>query len=228
MPNLPKFFQRRGALRAVIGCALGLAVIAASPARAEDGEPPEDKIMDGIMGALGLSRGGGPSIEYRERSPLVVPREATLPPPAAATVKDPNWPVNPEIKEAKALAASRKNDGRTSSQRMDDGMLPLSPSELNKGRTYAKQNNPRSSSDNMHQTSSWSELGYKGGLFGGMFSSDDNDAAKFTGEPPRTSLIAPPVGYQTPSPNQPYSTSKDKWTPKAIDSYTERGMNIGK
>ena len=34
------------------------------------------------------------------------------------------------------------------------------------------------------------------------------EVGTFTTEPPRTSLIAPPAGYQTPSPAQPYGFVK--------------------
>jgi hypothetical protein len=223
MWSVPMNFSRERLLRAVIGCALGLAVISAAPARAEDDAPAEDKLMDSIMGAFGLTRGGN-TIDYRERSPLVIPRDSNLPAPTSAAIQDPNWPVDPEVKEAKALAAARhKDDGRTSSQRMDDNMRPLSRAELDKGRTLRRQQNPHVSSDNQLLPSSWSDLGYHGGLFGIMFSSGNGeDLPKFTGEPPRTSLTEPPVGYQTPSPNQPYAAAKDRSLPKAIDPYGER------
>ena len=39
----------------------------------------------------------------------------------------------------------------------------------------------------------------------------------FAGEPPRTSLIEPPVGYRTPSSSQPYGViGEEKYTPKAV------------
>ena len=42
-------------------------------------------------------------------------------------------------------------------------------------------------------------------------------AATFTGEPRRESLIEPPAGYRTPSPNQPYGIGKDTWIAPKID-----------
>jgi len=36
------------------------------------------------------------------------------------------------------------------------------------------------------------------------------EAGEFTGEPPRTDLTAPPPGYQTPSPAQPYGVGSTK------------------
>jgi hypothetical protein len=47
-------------------------------------------------------------------------------------------------------------------------------------------------------------------------------SASFTGEPPRTNLTAPPTGYQTPSPAQPYANSKEKYESKAVDPYANR------
>jgi hypothetical protein len=228
MPVVPlRRSKERNLVRALIGCALGAGLVMANaPARAGDDDPAELKIMDGLMGALGLSR-TAPTIEYRERSPLVVPKGSALPPPQSASVSDPNWPVEPEVRQARALKATQKDDGLTSSQRMDQNALPLRPSELDRGRTTKSQNNPSAPDGSLKLFPG--ELGYKGGLFGTMFKADkDENVAKFTGEPPRTSLVAPPVGYQTPSPNQPYKSSRDKYTPTAIDSFTEHGTNLGK
>jgi hypothetical protein len=199
---------------------VAVAMLAAAPARAQE-ETPEQEVLDFFMTSIGLTR-GGPTIDYRERSPLVIPPNDSLPPPESAKVADPNWPVDPEIKQARALAAAaHKDDGRTSSQRMDDAARPLPLSELNKGRTSRRQNNPTGDESGMFP-SSWSDLGYKGGIFGNMFSSKEEESAKFTGEPRRTTLTAPPVGYQTPSPNQPYALGKERYKDKPIDYYGER------
>jgi hypothetical protein len=50
-----------------------------------------------------------------------------------------------------------------------------------------------------------SELGSKS-FFSDIFSSfsDKGETGTFNGEPARESLTAPPAGYQTPSPAQPY------------------------
>lgn len=234
MPVFPlKMSTQRNLLRAALGCALAVLVLGAAPARAqEDSEDTiEQKILDKFMGALGLTRGNEAGIDYRERSPLVIPPAAnaslggggTLPPPQTDKVADPNWPVDPEVKQARALAASRKKgDGRTSSQVMDDNMRPLPRSEIEKGRTNRKQNNPNSGEEGT-LPSSWSDLGYKGGIFSNMFSSgNDETPASFTGEPPRTALTEPPPGYQTPAPTQPYANGKSSYRDKAIDPYGER------
>ena len=54
-----------------------------------------------------------------------------------------------------------------------------------------------------------------------MFGGKDEDAAQFTGEPPRTELTAPPPGYQTPSPDQPYGFGQS--APKVENDYMNRG-----
>jgi hypothetical protein len=231
MPVFP--LKTRRNLHAVIGCGLAALLFTAAPARAQQDETaPEVKIIDGIMGAIGLKRGGDEAINYRERSPLVIPptvggaisteTASTLQAPQTDNVADPNWPVDPEVKEARALAAAqKKSDGRTSSQIMDDNMRPFSRSELEKGRSNRAQNNANNG-DRSLERSSWSELGYKGGLFGNMFGDRSDSHVAFTGEPPRSTLTAPPVGYQTPSPTQPYAQGGSAYRDKAIDPYADR------
>jgi hypothetical protein len=222
MPVFP--LQTR--LRAVIGCAQCFAIAATllaatAPARAEE-DSIEMKVLDGIMGAVGLSRKGEDQINYRERSPLVLPQGNNLPAPESARVENPNWPVDPEVKQARALAKmDKQGDGRTSSERMEDSRLPLPTSELEKGRTNRRQNNANSG-DRSLERSSWSDLGYKGGIFSNVFGGEKNQTATFTGETPRASLLAPPSGYQTPSPAQPYAVGKTIYQDKAVDYYNDR------
>jgi len=45
---------------------------------------------------------------------------------------------------------------------------------------------------------------------------------RFTGEPKRTDLTAPPPGYQTPSPDQPYGPGK-AGPAKPTNDYLTRG-----
>lgn len=204
----------------VIGCVLAGALLsAATPARAQQDESaPEVKFIDGVMSMFGLGRKAQDQINYRERSPLVLPQSDNLPPPEPNKITDANWPVDPEIKEARARAAAQKaSDGRTSSQIMDDNSRPLLPSELERGRTGRAQRN-LAGGERADARLSSSELGYKGGLFSKMFDSGDGEQpAPFTGEAARTSLVEPPPGYQTPSPAQPYAVGKSIYRDKAID-----------
>jgi len=210
---------RRAAIAGVV-----LLIPFGTPVQAQEIIRAPEQFYDGVMSALGFQR-ERPAINYRERSPLVVPRDTSLPPPQSTAVNAPNWPVDPEVKQARALAAAERDDGMTSSQRMDKNMLPLLPSEVERGRTGSPQNNPHVSSDGVGLPTPWKDLGYKGGLFSKIFSKKDEETAKFTGEKPRASLITPPTGYQTPSPNQPYGLSKDKYKPQTTsrdDDYLKR------
>ena len=115
-------------------------------------------------------------------------------------------------------------------QQIDDQARPISPYELDKGRKAGAGLTPSSSSDRGDRGApiSPSELGYKGGLFGGLFKDQDKDeVATFTGEAPRTNLTAPPTGYMTPSPNHPYGLSAKKEAPKPFkleDRGTEHAL----
>ena len=102
-----------GALRfAAIALGIGL-VMAAGPVRAADDEDEDDKtfeekIIEGIMRGIGGTNMENRGIEYRERSPLVVPPKLDLPPPAAtaAEAKAPNWPKDPDEQRRKAAVAA--------------------------------------------------------------------------------------------------------------------------
>jgi hypothetical protein len=184
-------------------------VMSASAARAEDDEDDstfEEKIIKQIMTGIGGTNMENTGIEYRERSPLVVPPKIDLPPPATAAVEAPvpNWPKDPEVrrrKEAKAARAKDNKDPREASR-------VLTPSELAVGKTAPGK--PSSGPDlpgNPGATAilSPSQLGWEGG-FSGMFGGSKTETAPFKGEPTRDTLTMPPPGYQTPSPNFAYGT----------------------
>ena len=77
-------------------------VVASGPVRAADDEEDdmtfEEKIIDNIMRGVGGTNMENRGIDYRERSPLVVPPKLNLPPPGAAgaEAKVPNWPKDPD------------------------------------------------------------------------------------------------------------------------------------
>ena len=65
---------------------------------------------------FGRKSGREKDIEYRERSPLVIPPSNTLlPPETDAATKNPNWPVDPEVKLQKQLRAAEHNRAAGSS-----------------------------------------------------------------------------------------------------------------
>jgi hypothetical protein len=214
----------------VLTLALGIAVSAAAPARAEDDSVPVDtKIMRGIMQSLGLKRDGEAIIDYQQRAPLVIPSSKTLPPPEKANASienNPAWPVDPDVQRAKAEAKSE----RQATRNPDDILLkegrPLRPDEMTPG---PKPRNVQRASPGAYESSPYgysnpskpSELGEKGTIFSRMFGGDKEEVARFTGEPARASLTEPPVGYQTPSPDQPYGTGPDKSRAPKAENYLQ-------
>jgi hypothetical protein len=198
------------------GLKLGLAVlgiglvISAGAARAadddEDEKTFEEKIIEGIMTGIGGTNMENRGIEYRERSPLVVPPKLTLPPPAtAAEVPAGNWPKDPDAQRRKAVAAARKKDNKDPRE----ASRILTPAELAAGKTAPARtgsNDPvQPGATNTNLLLNPSELGYKGG-FSGLFGGNKTETAPFKGEPTRQTLTQPPSGYQTPSPNFAYGT----------------------
>jgi hypothetical protein len=190
--------------------ALGIGLLmAAGAARAQDDEDDdktfEEKLIEGIMSGIGGTNMENRGIDYRERSPLVVPPKIDLPPPAsAAEIKAPNWPKDPDEARRKAAIAARKK----SKPDPIEASRILTPSELNAGRTDAPartSNDPVQPGVSNSPVLSPSQLGFDG-KFSKLFGGNKAETAPFKGEPTRDSLIQPPPGYQTPSPNFAYGT----------------------
>jgi hypothetical protein len=159
------------------------------------------------MKDLGLRR-DGEGIDYRERAPLVVPPSRDLPPPQRETsvTTNPAWPKDPDVAARKAEAAKKKEPKRTAAQTMEAEGRPLSRDELDKGKAApGTGSGAPQSPDESARAFRPNELGSKT-FFKDIFSSFSNEGetGTFTGEPVRESLTAPPEGYQTPSPSQPY------------------------
>jgi hypothetical protein len=224
------FPQKRRRCMAVSGIALLLAASAFTPAYAGDGDEAIDtRILRGILEGIGLRRDGDQTIDYRERSPLVIPSNTSqLPPPETTggmAAANPNWPKDPDIMRAQQQAKFEKN--RNLIEETDREMNPLSPSQLTPGgkpHRVSTANRASSSAgpDGFGNPLSPSELGYKGTLLGTMFGGGKGEAARFTGEPARTSLTEPPTGYQTPSPVEPYGPANAS-AAKATNYYGTHG-----
>jgi hypothetical protein len=208
--------------------ALGLAVLAVcaqGSARAEDDDGNnrnsiwnlDQRIIGDFMRGIGLRNGNETNaIEYRERSPLVLPPNRALPAPEAKPQKDAAWPLDPELKRKRDATAKGANR-RDVTYEVDIGGRALSPSELNPPGSTGGAARPGTpgSVGNEDDRLKPSELGYFGGMFSGQafgFGAKE-EVGSFTNEPPRTSLTAPPVGYQTPSGAQPYGVTKRKDVP---------------
>ena len=193
-----------------IALGVGL-VVTAGAARAQDDEDDktfEEKIIEGIMAGIGGTNMENRGIEYRERSPLVVPPKLDLPPPEAvkSEINAPNWPKDPDEQRRKAAIAARKKENKDPRE----ASRVLMPSELNQRGAKASST---ADSDSLkpggnlgaNAILSPSQLGFNGG-FSGLFGGSKTETAPFKGEPTRESLTQPPPGYQTPSSNYAYGT----------------------
>jgi hypothetical protein len=164
------------------------------------------------MSGLGAKRMEDSGIEYRERSPLVVPSKVDLQPPEAGKPKlAPNWPKDPDEAQRKAAREARKQKAVSP----EEARNPLMPSELAARGPRGDTRTPDSSSPGSNGSDKPlmmmpSDLGYVGGLFSNPFSNKKQEAAKFDKEPDRNELTQPPVGYQTPSPSYAYGVGDGK------------------
>ena len=222
MVRRPKGALTRGLRLAAVALGIGL-VMTIGVARAQDAEDDdktfEEKIIEGIMAGVGGTNMDNRGIEYRERSPLVVPPKIDLPPPAAtsAEIKAPNWPKDPDEARRKAAIAARKK----AKPNEIEAARPLTPAELNIGRTAPQ---PRTTNDPIQPGDSSSnpilspdQLGFSGFSWSHVFGGNKAETAPFKGEPTRDSLTQPPVGYQTPSPNFAYGTGPKESLNKEYD-----------
>ncbi len=188
---------------ATLGVGLLLGGHLAHAQDADDDSTFEEKIIKNIMGGIGATNGTESGIEYRERSPLVIPPKIDLPPPQSAAAATPaNWPKDVEAAERKRLRAAEKNRVMGGA-----GARPLTPAELAVGTTkHVAATEPLQPGIPANPVLSPSQLGFKGNLWDTMFGGSKTESAPFTGEPEREQLTQPPPGYQTPSPNFAYGT----------------------
>jgi hypothetical protein len=182
---------------AAVALAIGL-VTTVSAARAgsddEDNRSFSEKFVDSIKSGFSATNMDSKGIDYRERSPLVVPPQLDLPPPgrAAAEVNAPNWPKDPDEKRRKAALAARKKSLTNTSHE-------LTPAEAEAARASA------AASEQPQPQLSFTE---KMGTYLG--STTKPEVGRFDGEPARETLTQPPPGYQIPSPNYAYGVGQRK------------------
>lgn len=198
---------------------LAIAMSAGTGARANNDDDKDEafdtKILRQLLHGLGL-RQDGSGIDYRERSPLVVPPGRDLPTPATGSVVDKTaaWPNDPDVQREKERKAARKRPSRD----FEEEAKPELPSQLG---PRAKTAPPgQVVTPGPHKPDPWApstptELKAKsffslGGLIG-----TKEEYGTFTGEPPRGSLTEPPAGYRTPSPTHAYGVGKGKGSGQA-------------
>jgi len=199
---MPARFFISAPLAKLLPLAAVLAVFVAAPAFAQEDDEPNE--LQKVFGAIGLLDLPKAPIDYSERSPLVVPPSDDLPKPGdTADMKkvNPAWPVDQDVKDARKRAkeASKPIDAPTdafySGRNLRSNEWGKATSKSGIGDLWtdnAKVGNDRISSK---------ELGFKGW--------GKKDEMKFEKEPERTSLLQPPAGYQTPSPNAPYGVVEE-------------------
>lgn len=193
----------------------------------DDGEAFDTKIIRQFLHGLGLRR-DGTGIDYRERSPLVVPPQINLPPPETGSVteKTAAWPVDPDVKRAKEIRAARKKPRKDIES---EESRPELPSQLGPRAASAPASQRPTGMPDKDPTvpSTPAELKTKSVFtLDNLFGKGRQETAVFTGEPPRTSLTEPPVGYRTPAPGHTYGLGPYK--PEAInpmDTSQMRGTN---
>jgi hypothetical protein len=226
---MTSFNSNRRFSRVVLAAILGMAMVvgcAGSSAQAADDTDDElldVKILRNIMKGLGLRKDEPSGIEYRERSPLVLPTGKELPRPESdgTARKAAGWPDDPDIKRAR-----QRKEAERKRKPMNPGVddKPLPPSQMTEGGVLPPSSTPRGgeapgkSMEGSAAPSTNAELGSKGltSMFSGLWAPKE-EYIPFTGEPARTTLIEPPAGYRTPSPNQPYGVGRERWTPGTID-----------
>ena len=175
----------------------------------EEDVAPDTRFFRSILGGLGLRRDGN-GIDYRERSPLVIPPARNLPAPETGSIteKTAAWPNDPDVKRAKDLRAQRKQRTRT----VEDEWNPELPSQLGpRAKTAPASQRPTGGPYN-DPTAPSTQAELKSKSFwslGGLIGSKE-EYSTFTQEPPRASLTEPPAGYRTPAASHPYGVGRDQ------------------
>lgn len=208
-----------------LATAVGMALVigsAGSGARAADDEDdlPDVKAFRYIMKGLGLRRDEA-GIEYRERSPLVLPPSKDLPAPQTIdpAKKAAGWPDDPDVKRVKQRKEAERKRKSFEPGVDDKPLLPNQYGSNAPATTGTKAGEaPGRSMEGSAAPSTNAELGSKGlkGMLGGLWAPKEEYTA-FTGEPARSSLTEPPPGYRTPSPAQPYGVGREKWVAPSVD-----------
>jgi hypothetical protein len=218
--------------RALLACAcvalsaLPAAVSVHAQQAQDDEDTFEQRIIKNILGGMGVDVGRA-GIEYRERSPLVIPPSRDLPPPVAAdpSTQNPAWPREQQRK----LAVQNKPNARATPDEPGSHSV-LTPDELRRGTnpragrvTDPAQAGGSLDEANIGRPMSPSQLGSSSifnmrALMGGW----KNEQVPFTAEPARGSLTQPPPGYQTPSPAHPYGVGEERGSGWKIPTILDR------
>jgi len=220
---------------AAVSLSLGLVVTTGSAlGQDSDNRTFTEKVSEGFYGMIRGTNMDNRGIDYRERSPLVVPPTLDLPPPVAAASNSQiaNWPKDPDERQRKAVIAAKKKaappPGRvqvttngTAPQTQPINIAPpVDPSaEPIPGTTrpaYASDRNGTALTDPVYDkpgdlfTGGAADLANMIGA-GDLFGTKKTVPVDPSTEPVRQALTQPPVGYQTPSASYAYGEQKRGW-----------------
>jgi hypothetical protein len=164
-------------------------VLAAQPALAQEGMLFKN-LMEGVIGGR-----PGDDIEYRQRPPLVVPPNSTLPrPQAPASTRNAAWPNDPDVAARRAEAEASRVPVFNPNWRNNP---VLSQDELRRGRTTRDAGRPVIAEDHNNYNNQIAPI-----RVGRELASRQNltalDQLTYGSEPPRRTLAEPPVGYRRP------------------------------
>ena len=192
--------DRRGV--ALAAGLLSLLVLGAPSARAAD--DGYASVFSSVLGSVGLIKGDPtPDIDYRERPPLVLPREATLPKPAAGGTKHTAaWPQDPDVvRHRKELEDARAPNGISDDLR-NRGVL-LSSEDARKGRAAENEPvRPNACGNNGNQRNCLLVTPDELKAENERYKADNPESADAVvagQEPERTFLTQPPKGYMKPT-----------------------------
>lgn len=204
-----------------LSIALVLSGPLSSQVRAADDDDEESVETKAIKKFFGVNNRD--SIDYRERSPLVVPPNVnSLPPPQTnPVVHNPAWPKDPEEVERKKRQQAAKNRRRATPE---EEARALTPAELNvvgsksgAGRV-TNASGPQDAAADGQRMMRPEELGTQGNVFTKLFKDNTKpEVTEFKGEPVRGTLTEPPVGYRTPSAAHPYGITPRQEKAKPFD-----------
>lgn len=225
--------MKRAIALAVFSVGVGLVMTAGTARAGDDDKTFTEKVTDGFYGMIRGTNMDNHGIDYRERSPLVVPPTLDLPPPssAAGPVQIANWPKDPDERQRKAvIAAKKKNAPPPSRVQVTASGAAVQAQPVNiappveqqqaaiPGTTrpaYASDRNGTALTDpvydkpgDLFSAGGAADLANSIGL-GDVFGLSKTAVQVEPGtEPARQALTQPPVGYQSPSPNYAYGEEK--------------------
>lgn len=192
--------DRRGML--VAAGLLGLCLAASGARAADDGYA---NVFSSVLGSVGLIKGdAAPDIQYRERPPLVLPKDAALPKPVAGAAKhSAAWPQDPDVVKKRKEDAEAHAPHTLDPSLSDHGMM-LSHDDQMKGRVAAEADEepvrPNTCGNDGQHCIMLSPAEMKRQDEAYRAENPDKDDKLVAGkEPSREYLTQPPKGYMKPA-----------------------------